>query len=384
MRVAVVGAGLMGSAAARHLAKSGHDVTLIGSGEPANFARHDGAFASHYDEGRITRMNDRNPFYARASAASIRRYGEIEAESGIPFFTECGALMAGDPAYFAAIGKATEGLYVAGEKLDAEGLVKTFPFFALPEGYLGAYEPRAAGHISPRNLVAAQQEAARRHGAARVAEEATDVKPCRVTTATQTIDVDEVILAAGGWTDQLLGRKKLSVYARTVAFHEIGAEEAERLKTMPSLVLQSKDGIYVLPPIRYPDGRLWLKLGGDPEDVELPDRAAINGWFRSGGSAEIGEYLTERIQGLIPGLAFGARFHQPCVTTWSDDRLPEIRRLDAGLIVAAAGNGAGAKCSDELGRMAATIAIGETHEHTQDRIYRTGADGLRHGGAAAG
>ena len=350
---------MIGSAAARHLAKAGHDATLIGPGEPADFATHAGAFASHYDEGRITRMNDRKPFFARVSAASIRRYGEIEAESGIPFFTPCGALMAGTAEYMAAIDAATEGLGVVCDRLDADALKERFPFLALPDGYTGAHEPAEAGHISPRNLVAAQQEAAKRHGATRLVEEARSVAPGRVTTDSQTLDVDEVIVAAGGWTDDLLGRKELDVYARTVTFHEIGPAEAERLKTMTSIVMESPDDIYILPPIRYPDGKLWLKLGGDPTDDLLPDKAAITDWYRSGGNAERAEYLTDRICQIIPGLAFESRFHQPCVTTWSRDRHPEIRRLDTGLVVAAAGNGAGAKCSDELGRMAATTAIGE-------------------------
>lgn len=359
MKIAIVGAGLIGSAAARHLAKAGHEVTLIGPGEPTDFASHTGAFASHYDEGRITRMNDRKPFFARASAASIRRYGAIEAESGIPFFTPCGALMAGSAEYMAAIDTATEGLGVVCDRLDAEEVKKRFPFLALPEGYTGAHEAADAGHISPRNLVAAQQAAAKRHGANRLVEEARIVAPGRVKTESQTIDADEVIVAAGGWTDDLLGRKELDVYARTVAFHEIGPAEAERLKAMTSIVMESPDDIYILPPIRYPDGKLWLKLGGDPTDDLLPDKDAITDWYRSGGNAERAEYLTDRICQIIPGLAFESRFHQPCVTTWSKDRLPEIRRLDQGLVVAAAGNGAGAKCSDELGRMAAKTAKGE-------------------------
>ena len=355
MKVAVVGAGLIGSAVARHLAKAGHRVVLVGPGEPGDWSTHRGAFASHYDEGRITRMNDRRPFFARVSAASIRRYGEIERESGISFFTDCGALIAGGPTYMSAVEAARDGLGVECDRLDGEGLRARFPFLAIPDGYSGDHEPRNAGHISPRNLVAAQQEAARRHGAKRLDEEATRVAPHRVATASAILDVDEVIVAAGGWTDGLLGRKTLSVYARTVAFHEIGPAEAERLKTMPSLVMESPDDIYVLPPVRYPDGKLWLKLGGDPEDVELPDKAAITDWYRQGGDAAIGDYLTERICGIIPGLSFENRHIKPCVTTWSGDRLPEIRRLEPGLIVAAAGNGAGAKCSDELGRMAAAI-----------------------------
>ena len=182
---------------------------------------------------------------------------------------------------------------------------------------------------------------------------------CRVTTATTTIEADEVIVAAGGWTDTLLARKTLAVYARTVAFHEIGPDEAQRLANMPSAIMESPDDIYILPPIRYPDGKLWLKLGGDPEDVELHGQAAINDWFRSGGNIEIGHYLTGRILEVIPDLKFESRFHRPCVTTWTADRIPEIRRLGPRLTVAAAGNGSGAKCSDELGRMAAEIALEE-------------------------
>ena len=360
MKIAVVGAGLIGSAAARHLAKAGHDVTLIGPAEPADWALHPGPFASHYDEGRITRMNDRRPYFSRVSAASIRRYGEIETESGIPFFTECGALIAGGSDYMASVEAARAGLGVVYDRLDHDALKMRFPFLSIPEGYSGDFEPRNAGHISPRNLVAAQQEAARRHGAVRIADEVVNVEAHRVATASTTLDTDEVLVAAGGWTDALLGRKVLSVYARTVAFHEICPAEADRLSTMPSLVMESPDDIYILPPIRYPDGKLWLKLGGDPEDVELSDTPAIANWYRSGGDARIATYLTERICRIIPGLAFESRHMKPCVTTWSRDRLPEIQRLAPGLCVATAGNGSGAKCSDELGRMAAEIVAEQT------------------------
>ncbi|HSG54049.1 MAG TPA: FAD-dependent oxidoreductase, partial [Paracoccaceae bacterium] len=95
MVIAVIGAGMIGAAAARHLAQGGHQVMLIGPPEPQDKAAHPGVFASHYDEGRITRALDPWPFWSRASQASIARYHQIEADSGLRFFHETGTVMAG-------------------------------------------------------------------------------------------------------------------------------------------------------------------------------------------------------------------------------------------------------------------------------------------------
>ena len=364
MKVAIVGRGLIGSAAARHLARAGHDVTLVGPDEPRRYDTHHGVFGSHYDEGRITRVNDRRPFFAKVSHASIARYAEIEAQSGIAFFTASGSLVAGGPDYMADVAKGRDGLAFEFDALDAQALKTRFPYLSLPDGFTGAYEPHA-GHVSPRRLVAAQTEAARRAGARIVAREALSVDDGQVRTSDATHAADRVIVAAGGWTDAVLGRSPvLEVYARTVAFHEIGPAEAERLRPMPSFVYDSADSIYVLPPIRYPDGKIWLKLGGDPEDVLLPDQTAVGEWFRGGGGVEVGHHLTDTIRRLVPGLAFESRHIAPCVTTWTDTRIPEIRRLSPRLIVAAGGNGSGAKCSDELGRMAAALVTETTEETT--------------------
>jgi glycine/D-amino acid oxidase-like deaminating enzyme len=358
LKCAVVGRGLIGSAAARHLARAGHEVVLVGPGEPpTDWADHKGAFASHYDEGRITRINDTRPFFTRVSAASIARYGEIEAESGIAFFTEAGALIAGRPDYMAKVASARSGVPVTFDALDAAALADRFPFFRFPPDFHGDHEPRNAGYLSPRRLVAAQTEAARRHGAQVVDETATSVADGRVSTASDDIPCDQVIVATGGWTDTLLGRAPaLRIFARTVALHEIAAPGAARLASMPSLVLDSPEGLYVLPPIRYPDGKLWLKLGGDPVDRDLHGAAEINAWFRSGGDSKAADHLTARLMELMPGLRVESRRIAPCVTSWTDNGEPEIHRLSAGLTIATGGNGAGAKCSDELGRMAAAIA----------------------------
>ena len=54
---AVIGAGLIGSAAAKYLSHTVGKVCLIGPPEPKNWATHPGVFASHYDEARIVSVS---------------------------------------------------------------------------------------------------------------------------------------------------------------------------------------------------------------------------------------------------------------------------------------------------------------------------------------
>ena len=69
--VAVVGLGLIGSAAFRHLIDMGVRTVGIGPSEPANLRDRERVFASHYDEGRITRIVDPLPFWAAAGRRSM-------------------------------------------------------------------------------------------------------------------------------------------------------------------------------------------------------------------------------------------------------------------------------------------------------------------------
>ncbi|MCY4178961.1 MAG: FAD-dependent oxidoreductase [Litoreibacter sp.] len=363
MKVAVIGAGLMGSAAARHLAKAGVDVTLIGPGEPENKRTHQGVHGSHYDEGRITRHNALKPFWVEVTKAAIARYPEVEAESGISFFTETGALMAGDDAWMGQVDAAALMHGVESHALGSDGLRETFPFFQFADGYAGAYERRGAGHISPRRLVAAQQKAAVRFGARRIEAEVESLSEGNVHFAADTHQFDQIIVAAGGWSDMVLGRaRQLDVYARTVAFFEISATEATRLSKMPALVWQAPEDPYLLPPIRYPDGKIYVKLGGDPEDVRLDGPEAVGEWFRSGGNADVRDRLEDMIRELMPSLDIRAVTMDACVTSWTADRLPEIRRASEGLVICTGGNGAGAKCSDELGRRGAALVLEQIGE----------------------
>ncbi|MEM6898141.1 MAG: hypothetical protein AAF576_12180, partial [Pseudomonadota bacterium] len=116
---------------------------------------------------------------------------------------------------------------------------------------------------------------------------------------------------------------------------------------------------YLLPPIRYPDGRVYLKIGGGPMDRQLRTEAEMRAWYHSGGDAAAAKALSAIFHTLVPGVEVLSEHHKPCVTTYMPDNLPAIGRLSAHVAVATAGNGRGAKCSDELGRLGAMALLGE-------------------------
>lgn len=362
MKIAVIGAGLIGSAAARHLALMGVDVTLIGPLEPETRANHSGVFASHYDEGRITRGLDPHPFWSRVSRASIARYAQIEAQSGIRFYTQAGSLMAGPK----GSGPITSLLDVRDrdaitcDELTGQALRDRFPYFHFADDTLALFEPKDAGHISPRKLVAAQIAAGRRNGVLYRPTIVTGIDEtggqARLQTPSGALTFDRALVATGGFSDMLLGDQiTIRVYARTAALMRLPEDEAQRLTHMPTLIYLKPNGEdpYMLPPIRYPDGHTYLKMGGDPQDVELSTAQDIQTWFRSDGSTEVGEMLVQMTRQRIPDLAIHSHHTIPCVTTYTDQNLPLIRPLSDHIYTAIGGNGRGAKNSDELGRLAA-------------------------------
>jgi sarcosine oxidase len=360
---AIIGRGLIGSAAARHLAMLGHEVTLIGPSEPFDKLTHQGVFASHYDEGRITRVMDPDPFWSRVSAASIARYSEIEAQSGVEFFNPVGALVGGQEGspYVDGLRAVAAQNPAASIEMNAKMAAIKFPYLDLGDNAVVFHEAQNAGHISPRNLVNAQTIAAERAGAEVIDATALKIGDGAVHTDAGIIEADQILVAAGGFTNGLLEAPiDMSVYARTVAFFEIGSIEALRLFAMPSLVYRqhADEGPYVLPPIRYPDGKTFLKIGGEAVDVLLETQEDIADWFRSGGNNDVAEQLEDELLALLPDIEIEARTHTACVTSFTPNDLPFIGRIAPNLSVATAGCGRGAKCSDELGRLGAMVALG--------------------------
>ncbi|MCF4130065.1 NAD(P)/FAD-dependent oxidoreductase [Methylobacterium sp. SyP6R] len=367
---AVVGKGMMGAAAARHLARFGARVVLVGPDEPANRRTHGGVFASHYDSGRITRTIDADPDWALLAQRSIARYAEIEAESGISFHTEVGCVIAAPKAGEAIMRfiatRDRVGVDVA--ELDPAELRSAFPALRFPEEYTGLLEMRAAGIIDPRALVAAQVRLAKAAGATVITAEVAAVHDRGRHVEVSTVNGERyaaarTLVAVGGFSirSELLPRPlDLKVKARTVLLAEVQPEDVGRYAAMPCVICSGTgdaDSFYVLPPVRYPDGGLKIKIGGDPSDRLLANESVIRAWFSGDGDTAAAAHMRRHLEALLPDLRPGAFSTMPCVTTCTRHGHPYIGFAESHrIIVLTGGNGAAAKSSDEIGRLGALLA----------------------------
>jgi sarcosine oxidase len=370
----IIGKGLIGSAAAKYL--SAHGRTLIlGPDEPADPAAHPGVFASHYDQGRITRRLSEDPLWARLAIDSIAQYGAIAAESGIRFHEPVGGLVvtpAGtDDPYLQAIGRTAVAHQIPAEPLTPTVRAARFPQFAFPAGCHALYEPPPAGYINPRDLIRAQLAIAAANGTEIVRETAVSVHPEGVGMQVRAdngriLRARRVLLATGAFSncfDLLLEKLPLRVKTEFIILGEVSAETAREWAGMPTLIYQiaadALSYIYLLPPILYPDGRHYVKMGANTHaDHDLHRLHELRDWFIRGDSDQMRPALQAALQAILPGLPVQRWQTGRCAVTYTPSGYPILQPVGEQLYVAVGGNGHAAKSSDAIGHLAAQMVRG--------------------------
>lgn len=364
--VVVVGRGLIGAASARHLAEAGCQVVVIGPDEPADRRSWTGPFSSHGDEGRITRIIDADPVWADLAHRSIERYADIETRSGVAFHDPCGLVVStSDLDRWSSTGRSAGA---ALETVDPERLTETTGL-RLPAGPPVVFEGPPAGLVNPRRLVEAQTVLARRAGATVVPETVTTLRPLvdgvEVGGPWGAVRADRVLVTTGAFGRDLIGRQLPVVRRpRTVLLAELAPSGTETAP-LPSLILRPPtddrlDALYWVPPVLYPDGRRYLKVGGsmasNPEFSDDPQGdTALTDWFHGSGDPAEAAALRNCLDDLLPTMTVRTASTVPCVYTGTPSGYPTIDWLEPRVAVAIGGNGSGAKCSDELGRLGATL-----------------------------
>lgn len=394
-RVAVVGNGLIGSAAGRRLAELGHDVFVIGPGEPHDHATHDGVFSSHYDEGRLVSAAGVDPIWSWLARTSIERFDDLERQSGVSFHRPVGRLSLLASSSVDASRRWAERVDRAGRDLtiwssDDVAWRERFPYLTVPPGTTLLHEGPPAGYVNPRSMLRAQNLVAERLGARivddRVVSVCSHADRVSISTASnETLVVDRVIVAAGAFTNfaELLPEPiPLRLKTETTVRAEVSATTARSCAAMPVITYEidhpELDDIYLAPPVRYPDGTHRVKMGCNTANESWPITVGeVRAWFRSGDSDLDLEPMESALRALLSGIDLGRATTHRCIVTYTPAGYPTIDVApgdDHGrIVVAAGGNGTGAQGSDALGRLAAGLVHdGRWPDEVERGGFRTG------------
>jgi sarcosine oxidase len=361
----IVGDGMFGAAIARHLAPHAA-VTIVGPGARADGA---GPYGAHHDEGRITGDLSQDVVWSELN----RRARDGMAELDPTLITSCGALAAttrdgpGDPR-IAVQFREHSGTHI--QTLTADAARADFPNARFSQDETILYQP-AAGHFSPRRYVAVAKQSAQHNGATITPG---TVRILRTSAAGieaelddgRRLSADAAIVASGAFaagSDLLPVPVALRAKSEVYVMAEVDDQQAARLEAMPCINRtidhpQLAD-LYVLPPIRYPDGRAYLKVGANTLiDHWLPDPAAVRAWYDHGDDGGPLPSFREVLTDLLPGVRVRSWHTRRCADAYTAHRHPYIDVLDPGrVIIALGGNGRGAQAADAVGRLTADLAL---------------------------
>lgn len=354
MSFLVVGKGMFGAATARHLAAHGR-VTLVGQACSDESGDRRQAFGAHHDEGRIIGGLSRDPLWADLVARTRTGLAELDPTLVVP----CGVLRAG-----------AEADLSPAPSLAASDLAAMFPRLRFGPGERVLYDADA-GYFSPRRYVESATSGAQELGALVVTG---TVRALRTSAAGVEAELETgerlragtAVVATGAFAAgcDLLGHPlALRAKSETYGLAELSDDQAAELGSMPCVVRAVAHpevaDLYLLPPIRYPDGRIYVKVGANTLiDRWLADPASVRAWYRDGDSRAPLPALREVFADLLPDAGVRSWHTRRCADAYSAHGRPYVGVLEPGrLVVALAGNGHSAQTADALGAIAAGLAL---------------------------
>jgi sarcosine oxidase len=174
----------------------------------------------------------------------------------------------------------------------------------------------------------------------------------------------QVLVATGSFANHLnvLPQKlALRTKGETVLLVRTDNATTAALAALPSLLYEIDEdgieGVYLLPPVLYPDGHTYLKIGCNfPEDPSFQTLEEIRDWFVSGDSGRFESRLIRALRTIMPRLPILEHTTKRCIVSYTPDRRPYIGETGTkGLFVAGGCNGYSAMASDAIGRVAAAL-----------------------------
>ncbi len=326
--VAVVGAGIMGSATAHALARGGHEVVVY---EQFRVGHNRG---SSHGPSRIVRLAYPELEFVELAKDSFRGWRGLERESGAELLELNGLLeLVEDPAQSSR--DALEAADADYELLGAEEARERWPV-AVPEGWTALFQPEAGivrADLAHRTFV----NRALAHGAR--LEEETRIE------SLDDVDAEVVVVTAGSWVRKLVPDLPVRPTRETVAyFHRDGAP-------LPSVVQLDPEtrghAMYSLhdPVHGLKAGAHMAGATADPDEPGEPDPALL-------------ERISDWVARTYPDADPGPVDPETCMYTNTDDEHFILERRGR-VVIGSACSGHGFKFAPAIGtRLAALVGEG--------------------------
>ena len=354
-------------------------------------------FGCHYDEGRITRVVSGVRTDQQLAYRSTLKYRTLEKESGISIFSEVGYGTVGavaeddraTAAYATELDMSDEFCRSNGiryEVLDEESTREKWRYFVPPNNSTGRFVKKLSGHLSIRNLVTAAKQVARRNGVCYVDGVVTSARKCgdifEINLATGVIiKSNKLVVACGSFTNffdfPLHNPIDLQLTGHSVMKFELNEGDRELMKDFPSMNYRYDPTncdvyLYILPPITYPNGKHYIKLGhtvnypSEGLETQLHDIEGVKEWYCMEDHLPAREHFTKYFRQMFPGIEPVSTELNHCVMALTRTGKQYIGFDSEGLLVATGGNGASAKMGLEIGFICAQSIVEGSWDYDLD------------------
>ncbi len=358
MKVAVIGMGGVGAAAAWHLARAGHQVECIEQFEL------DHELGGSYGGSRIYRHVYPDGLYTRLMEAAWPMWLELEKVSGRDLMLRCGGIFfgPGDHPDMATAAAALRDSGVPFETLGRDEAARRVPALRLHPEEIAIHQ-RDAGLLRASACVVAMAGLARAAGA-RLRERTRlleiEARPTGVRLHLDpggSLDLDAAVLAPGPWARGFLPSAAAgAIQVTRQRYHHFlpapGREGEFGTDQLPVWI--DMDSWFYGFPVHdeVPGAKVAEHLGGIPVDPDHVDRGPDEG-LRERARA----YAT----GRFPGLTGEVSYEKTCLyeKTPDEDFILDLLPGLPGVSVVAGTSGHGFKFVPLLGALAARLALGE-------------------------
>lgn len=346
MKVAVVGAGICGSSAARYVAIKGHDVALF---EQFGLG-HD--LGSSHGNSRIVRKAYPDAFYTQCMTEAYPLWGELERHADQRLLHEVGLLYFGD-AYSPDLLSMVKGLKEVGvpfEILDPGQAKKVFPSLNLVKGEVGILTPEA-GWVDAKNAIEANLRVLRSLGGVILTDHPVEWKQLEA-------DFDAFIVCAGPWV-----RKFAPIPVQTT-LQTFGYIQKPEVQEGPVWIEDGPLGMYGFP--TEPD-RIDFKvgvheLGRDVDHADLDRTPSLD-------HAELIAELASRRFGIQNP---EVRSVKGCIYTSTVNEDFILGRLGERGFFASACSGHGFKFGPWIGKLLSSFVEGDNQPENHPRFFWAG------------